>query len=152
MIKNNDVVSFDYVVKDNSGKIIDSSEGKGPLVYIHGTGSILSALEDALVGIENGESFVAKISPEEGYGQRNEDLVQKVERSVFQGVDELVEGMIFTAQQPEGELQVTIIDIEGDEITLDGNHPLAGITMNFEGIVRDVRDATPEEIKTGTVI
>lgn len=147
MIKDNNVVQFDYLVKDDSGLIIDSSEGKDPLVYIHGTGAILFALENALTGKKNGESFAVKIAPNEGYGQRNEDLVQKVERSVFQDVPEVKEGMVFTAQRPEGDLQVTIIGIEGDEVTLDGNHPLAGKTLNFEGVIRDIRDATPEEIK-----
>lgn len=152
MIKKDSVVAFDYVVKDDSGVVIDTSEGKAPLVYIHGIGAILASLENALIGLENGNSFAIRILPEDAYGQRNEDLVQNVEREIFKDVENLEKGMQFTAQRPEGDLQVTIIDIDGDEITLDGNHPLSGITLNFEGVIRDVREATAEEIERGSVI
>ncbi len=152
MIKKNKVVSFDYEVKDNTGKIIDGSGENGPLVYIHGNASLLPALESALEGKNLEETFSVVVLPEQAYGQRNEELLQVVDRSVFEDIDEVKEGMVFNAQQAEGELQVTVIGIEGNNITLDGNHPLAGITLNFEGVVRDVRDATPEEIKRGDVI
>lgn len=152
MIEDNMVVSFDYEVKDDNGNIIDGSSGTEPLVYLHGSSSILPALEKALTGKNAGETFSVSISPDDAYGQRNDNLVQIVDRSVFQDVDELKEGMIFNAQQPEGELQVSIVGIDGDEITLDGNHPLAGLTLNFEGVIRDVRDATPEEIEEGAII
>ncbi|MBV7297520.1 FKBP-type peptidyl-prolyl cis-trans isomerase [Enterovibrio paralichthyis] len=151
MIEENKVVRIDYTVKDQEGQLIDSSEGKEPLAYLHGAGNIIPGLESALAGRAEGEAFEVVIQPDDAYGQRNDALIQVVERGVFQGVDQIDVGMVFNAQGPEGNIQVTIIAIEGDEVTIDGNHPLAGVVLNFEGVIREVRDATEEEIAHGHV-
>ncbi|WP_407332588.1 peptidylprolyl isomerase [Enterovibrio sp. 27052020O] len=151
MIEDNKVVKIDYTVKDESGQIIDSSEGKEPLAYLHGTGNIIPGLENALTGKAEGDAFSAEVQPEDAYGPRNDAMIQTVEKSVFQGVEEIEVGMIFNAQGPQGDIQVTIADINGDQVTIDGNHPLAGLVLHFEGVVREVRDATPEEIDHGHV-
>lgn len=146
MIDDNKVASFEYVIKNDSGQIIGASEENTPLVYLHGSGAILASLEQALKGKKTGDSFSVKIAADDAYGQRNDNLVQKVERSVFNDVEELNEGMVFTAQSPEGDLQVTVVGIEGDEVLLDGNHPLAGQNLNFDIVVGEIRDATAEEL------
>lgn len=151
MIEENKVVKIDYTVKDEEGQLIDTSEGKDPLAYLHGAGNIIPGLEKALEGRSEGEEFAVQIQPDDAYGQRNEALIQVVERGVFQGVDQLDVGMVFNAQGPQGNIQVTIIAIEGDEVTIDGNHPLAGVQLQFEGVVREVREATAEEIEHGHV-
>ncbi|CZF77699.1 FKBP-type peptidyl-prolyl cis-trans isomerase SlyD [Grimontia celer] len=151
MIEDNKVVKIDYTVKDEEGQLIDTSEGKDPLAYLHGAGNIIPGLEKALAGRAEGEEFSVQIQPDDAYGQRNEALIQVVERGVFQGVEQLDVGMVFNAQGPQGNIQVTIIAIEGDEVTIDGNHPLAGVVLQFEGVIREVRDATAEEIEHGHV-
>ncbi|EOD78038.1 peptidylprolyl isomerase [Grimontia sp. AD028] len=151
MIEENKVVKIDYTVKDEEGQLIDTSEGKDPLAYLHGAGNIIPGLEKALEGRSEGEEFAVQIQPDDAYGQRNEALIQVVERGVFQGVDQLDVGMVFNAQGPQGNIQVTIIAIEGDEVTIDGNHPLAGVVLQFEGVIREVREATAEEIEHGHV-
>ncbi|MGF1768994.1 peptidylprolyl isomerase [Enterovibrio makurazakiensis] len=151
MIEDNKVVKIDYTVKDESGQVIDSSEGKEPLAYLHGTGNIIPGLENALTGKAEGDEFSAVVQPDDAYGPRNEAMIQTVEKSVFQGVEEIEVGMVFNAQGPQGDIQVTIADIDGDQVTIDGNHPLAGLVLHFEGVVREVRDATQEEIEHGHV-
>lgn len=151
MIEENKVVKIDYTVKDEDGQLIDTSEGKEPLAYLHGAGNIIPGLEQALTGRAEGEEFSVQIQPDDAYGQRNDALIQKVERGVFQGVEQLEVGMVFNAQGPQGNIQVTIVAIEGDEVTIDGNHPLAGVVLSFEGVVREVRDATEEEVEHGHV-
>ncbi|WP_028022868.1 FKBP-type peptidyl-prolyl cis-trans isomerase [Enterovibrio calviensis] len=151
MIEDNKVVKIDYTVKDESGQVIDSSEGKEPLAYLHGTGNIIPGLENALTGKAEGDDFSAVVQPEDAYGPRNDGMIQTVEKSVFQGVEEIEVGMVFNAQGPQGDIQVTIADIDGDQVTIDGNHPLAGLVLHFEGVVREVRDATQEEIEHGHV-
>ncbi|MDD1794256.1 peptidylprolyl isomerase [Enterovibrio sp. ZSDZ42] len=151
MIEDNKVVKIDYTVKDESGQVIDSSEGKDPLAYLHGTGNIIPGLENALTGKAEGDEFSAVVQPDDAYGPRNEAMIQTVEKSVFQGVEEIEVGMVFNAQGPQGDIQVTIADIDGDQVTIDGNHPLAGLVLHFEGVVREVRDATQEEIEHGHV-
>ncbi|AMG31357.1 peptidylprolyl isomerase [Grimontia hollisae] len=151
MIEENKVVKIDYTVKDEDGQLIDTSEGQDPLAYLHGAGNIIPGLEQALAGRAEGEEFSVQIQPDDAYGQRNEALIQKVERGVFQGVEQLEVGMVFNAQGPQGNIQVTIVAIDGDEVTIDGNHPLAGVVLSFEGVIREVRDATAEEIEHGHV-
>ncbi|MCC4797577.1 peptidylprolyl isomerase [Enterovibrio norvegicus] len=151
MIEENKVVKIDYTVKDETGQVIDTSEGKEPLAYLAGAGNIIPGLEKALVGKAQGDAFQAEVHPEDAYGDRNEALIQTVEKSVFQGVEELEVGMVFNAQGPQGNIQVTIVEIEGEDVTIDGNHPLAGLVLHFEGVVREVRDATAEELEHGHV-
>jgi FKBP-type peptidyl-prolyl cis-trans isomerase SlyD len=133
------------------GDIIDSSEGHEPLAYLHGFGNIIPGLENALAGRAAGERFTVSIAPDEGYGERDDAMVQSVPRSAFQGVDEIRPGMQFQAQSPEGMQLVTVLGVEADEVILDGNHPMAGLTLNFAVEITDVRDATREELEHGHV-
>lgn len=146
-VEKDTVVTIDYTLKDEKGHVLESSEGKEPLSYIHGNGMLIPGLESALEGRDPGETVSVQVPPEEGYGTRDDKLVGKLERSHFQGVDNLQEGMYFKAKTNGGERLFHITDITGDEVTVDGNHPLAGYTLDFEVDIKGVRTATEEELK-----
>lgn len=151
-ITDNTVVSIEYTLTDDSGKILDTSEGSEALSYIHGSGSIVPGLENALAGKTLGDELSVTVSPDEGYGQRIEQLTQVVSRDMFESINDLEVGMQFHGQSPdEHPIVITITAIEGDDITIDGNHPLAGINLNFEIKIVDIRDATEEELEHGHV-
>jgi FKBP-type peptidyl-prolyl cis-trans isomerase SlyD len=147
----NKVVNIHYTLTNDEGEVLDSSHGKQPLAYIHGIGNIIPGLESALEGRGVGDKFQVTIAPEDAYGERSDELVQTVPRSAFEGVKEILPGMQFQAQSPEGVQLVTVIEVDGDDVTLDGNHPMAGITLNFDVEVADIRDATAEELDHGHV-
>ena len=147
----NCVAYIHYTLKDDAGAVIDSSAGGEPLAYLHGVGNLVPGLEKALEGKQAGEKLSVKVAPEEGYGVRDEGLVQQVPRRSFQGVRDLKEGMRFQAQTQSGPVAVTVTRVQGDMITVDGNHALAGVTLNFEVEVTKVREATAEELMHGHV-
>lgn len=150
-IANNKVVSIHYKLTNDEGSILDSSEGQEPLAYLHGLGNIIPGLENALTGRAVGDKFTVTIPPADGYGERDNEMVQSVPKSAFQGVDQIGPGMQFQAQSPDGMQLVTVIDVDGDEVILDGNHPMAGITLTFDVEVTEIRDATAEELDHGHV-
>jgi FKBP-type peptidyl-prolyl cis-trans isomerase SlyD len=150
-IENQKVVSIHYTLTNEAGQILDSSENQEPLAYLHGEGNIIPGLEKALTGRTKGEKLKVTVAPAEGYGERDEDMVQAVPRDAFQGVDEITPGMQFQAQSPQGIQLVTVVAVNGDEVTLDGNHPMAGLTLIFDVEIADVRDATSEELDHGHV-
>lgn len=145
------VATFHYTLTDDAGAVIDSSQGREPLAYLHGAGNIVPGLERALEGRGSGDRFNVDVAPEEGYGVRHEALVQTVPRAAFQGVDELEVGMQFQASSNAGPMTVVITALEGDEVTVDGNHPLAGQTLHFAIEVTEVRAATDDECEHGHV-
>lgn len=150
-IANNKVVSIHYKLTNDEGSILDSSEGQEPLAYLHGLGNIIPGLENALTGRAVGDKFTVTIPPADGYGERDNEMVQSVPKSAFQGVDQIEPGMQFQAQSPDGMQLVTVVDVDGDEVILDGNHPMAGITLTFDVEVTEIRDATAEELDHGHV-
>ena len=145
-IENNKVVRIEYTLRDEQGQVLDTSDGGEPLGYIHGVGNLIPGLEAALDGKAPGEELSVAIPPEQAYGQKDAALVQPIAREMFGEVPELKVGMQFQAQSPAGPRVVTIVGIEGDTVTVDGNHPLAGMTLNFDVKVVDIRDATEEEL------
>jgi FKBP-type peptidyl-prolyl cis-trans isomerase SlyD len=145
------VVSIHYVLRDSEGEIIDQSAEGQPLAYLHGHSNIVPGLEKALEGAAQGDEVKATVTPEEGYGEYRAEMVQKVSRDAFQGVDELSPGMSFQADSDAGPMIVTIKEVEGDQVTVDGNHMLAGQTLDFTVNVADVREATGEELEHGHV-
>lgn len=145
------VVSFHYTLTDDAGAVIDSSSGREPLAYLHGAGNIVPGLEEALGGRAAGDRFKVAVAPEEGYGVHHEGLVQQVPAAAFAGVDSIEVGMEFHAQGPQGPLAVTVTAVDGDTVTIDGNHPLAGKTLHFEIEVTSVRASTEEERMHGHV-
>ena len=151
-IANNSVVSIEYTLKDDEGNILDTSEGHDALSYLHGAGNIIPGLENALTGKTLGDELSVTVGPEEGYGERIEQLTQVVSREIFESIDKIEVGMQFQGQSgDEQPMIITITGIEGDNVTIDGNHPLAGVNLNFEIKVVEVRDATAEELEHGHV-
>lgn len=152
LIAANKAVSIDYTLTNDTGEVIDSSAGGAPLVYLHGAGNIIPGLEKALEGKEVGNELEVSVEPEDAYGEYAAELVSTLSRSMFEGVDELEVGMQFHASAPDGQMQiVTIRDLDGDDVTVDGNHPLAGQRLNFKVKVVAIRDASQEEIAHGHV-
>lgn len=145
------VVSIHYTLTNQEGTVLDSSSGSEPLAYLHGFGNIIPGLENALEGKETGEKLSVTVEPEQGYGARDEQLVQAVPRSAFKGVEELAPGMQFQAQGPQGTRLVVVTQVAQDIVTVDANHPLAGQILHFEVEVSEVRAATAEEIEHGHV-
>ena len=145
------IVSIHYTLTNADGETLDSSVGQDPLVYLHGSNNIIAGLEAALLGKSAGDSLQVSVEPGDGYGELRDELVQEVDRSAFQGVDEIDVGMQFMAQTPWGEQPVTVVKVEGDNITLDGNHPLAGQVLNFDVEVVEIREASAEELDHGHV-
>ena len=151
-IKKNSVVTMEYHLRDDENTIIDSSGDGGPFPYLHGAGGIIPGLESAMEGKKAGDEVKIRIPPEEGYGERDESLLQSVPRENFQGIDDISVGMQFQTPMEDGSQQVvTIMTVDDKQVTVDGNHPLAGIPLNFEITVVDVRDATDEELEHGHV-
>lgn len=149
-IADNCVVSIHYTLTDDQGTQIDSSAGQEPLVYLHGNHGIIPGLEGALVGKTSGDQLQVTVQPDQGYGNVNPDLIQKVPKSAFQEVGELQPGMQFQSQTPDGQVQrVSIVSVSETEVEVDGNHPLAGQVLNFDVTVESVREATAEEISHG---
>ncbi|MGY6276861.1 FKBP-type peptidyl-prolyl cis-trans isomerase [Methylomonas sp. MgM2] len=143
-------VSFHYTLTNADGKQLDSSRGEEPLVYLHGAGNIISGLEAALAGKSAGDKFNVSIPPADAYGELVPDMVQVVSKQMFEGMDVEV-GMQFHADVSHGAGIITVTEINGDDVTIDGNHPLAGETLIFDVEVVDVRPATADEIAHGHV-
>ncbi|MDG1688942.1 MAG: peptidylprolyl isomerase [Gammaproteobacteria bacterium] len=150
-VAQNAVVVIDYTLKDNAGEVIDSSEGAGPLAYLHGAGNIVEGLEEALEGQEAGAEVHASIEPAKAYGERHEDMKQDVPKELFGGVENIEQGMQFQSETEQGPVLVTVVQVTDEMVTVDGNHPLAGVHLNFDVTVREVREATAEELEHGHV-
>lgn len=151
-VAENKVVSFEYTLKNDNGEVLDTSEGREPLTFIHGKGAIIPGLEKALEGKEEGESFSISLKPEEGYGQYDEKLVFDIPKSQFKDMENIQQGMQVQAQMQNGQTQIlTVKDIGDADVTLDANHPLAGEELHFDVDVQAVREATEEEIEHGHV-
>lgn len=144
------VVSIHYTLTDGAGEVLDSSEGGEPLSYVHGSGALIPGLLTALTGKATGDSLKVKVDPAEGYGERREELVQEVPRTAFQSDQKVEPGMQFVAQSPEGQQHtITVREVGDEQVTVDGNHPLAGVELHFDVKIVDVRRATPEEVQAG---
>ena len=145
------VVSLAYQVRTEDGVLVDESPASAPMDYLHGRGSLISGLEKALEGRSVGENFDVEVASDDAYGQYDDNLVQRVPKDVFMGVDELEVGMRFLADTDMGPVPVEITGIEGDEVIVDGNHMLAGQNLKFNVEVMAIREATEEEIAHGHV-
>ncbi len=149
-IQDNCVVTIHYKLTDDEGVLLDSSEGQEPLTYLHGTQAIISGLEKALTGKEEGDTFEVTVQPEEGYGEVNPEMIQTVPRAAFGGIENLAPGMPLQADDGNGNVyHVVVREVKEDEVTIDVNHPLAGKVLHFDVTVESVREATPEELAHG---
>jgi FKBP-type peptidyl-prolyl cis-trans isomerase SlyD len=150
-VEKNKVVEIDYTLKDEKGDVLDTSEGREPLSYIQGVGNLISGVENALEGKSSGERVEITVPPETGYGVRDDSLVLKIEREKFAEVKDLKEGQRFRMDTPDGPVIFTVVNFDDTEVLVDGNHPLAGMTLNFDITVQSVREATTEELEHGHV-
>ena len=149
-IDNNCVVALHYTLTNDQGEQLDSSAGHDPLEYLHGAAGIVPGLENELAGKEAGDKFVVVIKPEDAYGEVQPELLMVVSREQFPEGQDIQPGMTFQAQSSEGEERMlAIAAVDGDEITVDGNHPLAGQVLHFDVSVESVRAATEEEVAHG---
>ncbi len=150
LIGDNLVVSMHYKLTDDDGTVLDSSEGSEPLAYLHGSGNIIPGLEKALVGKVEGDSVQVKVEPAEGYGDVDPELVQTVNKAAFEGVESIEAGMAFQAEAPDGSVRSIVVkETNGDDVTIDANHPLAGFILHFDVEIVGVREATEEEVAHG---
>lgn len=141
------VAAIHYTLTDNQGNVLDSSSGREPLQYIHGIGNLIPGMEEGLEGKIKGDKFNLKVSPAKGYGEKNHELTQQVPRSAF-GNQTVEVGMQFQTNQGQ---VVTVTKVGLEQITIDANHPLAGVELNFAVEVMEIREATEDEIAHGHV-
>ena len=150
-IANNHVVKFHYTLTNAEGETLDQSQEGQPLAYLQGAGNIIPGLEKQLLGKKVGDKFTVTVPAAEGYGEYNADLVQEVPKQMFQGVENIEAGMQFQAQTDDGVQIVTVKAVEGDNVLVDANFPLAGQDLTFDVEITEVRDATTEELEHGHV-
>ena len=144
------VVSIDYTLTGPGGQVLDSSQGREPLVYMQGAGNIIPGLERELEGKSAGDTLKVTVPAADAYGERNEQLVHAVPRQAFGNVPDIRPGMQFQARGPNGQAaMVTVTKVEPNEVTVDANHPLAGMPLTFEVKIVDVRDSTDAEKQHG---
>ena len=149
IIANDTVVQFNYTLTNSDGDVLDKSNGE-PLAYLHGHHNIISGLESKMEGKSVGDKFTVTVAPEDAYGEELSEAVQEVPRANFQGVENIEAGMQFQSQSDDGHVMlVTVKDVNDDIVVVDGNHPLAGVTLTFDVEVVDVRKATADEIAHG---
>lgn len=148
-IASNKVVTIDYTVTTDQGMFVDSSKESEPLSYIQGVGHMIPGLESVLEGKSKGDQVTAVVSPEEGYGKRDESLQGTIPKARFDPSIDLQPGMRFEVPSAAGKQVVTVVGMEGENVIVDGNHPLAGIPLHFDVTVVGVRDATEVEIEHG---
>ncbi|MEY4504205.1 MAG: FKBP-type peptidyl-prolyl cis-trans isomerase SlyD [Pseudomonadota bacterium] len=150
-IQNNCVAAFTYLLKDaDSGEILDESGGR-PLEFIVGKGNIIPGLESQMIGMQIGDQAILKVAPQDAYGVYDESGVQELPAEQFMGL-ELSENMPLYGQAEDGStVQVVVKSFNSEIVTIDHNHPLAGKTLSFEVEIANVREATPEEILSGSI-
>jgi FKBP-type peptidyl-prolyl cis-trans isomerase SlyD len=150
-IQKDKVVTMHYhLTNSDDGQVLDSSRDNDPLTYLHGTGSIIPGLEHELAGLDVGATKTVQVAAADAYGEYDDEMVQTLPREEFAGIDNLEVGMRLQAQDQNGNtFHVHIAQIDGDEVVIDGNHPLAGMPLTFEIEIIAVRDATAEELRHG---
>jgi len=147
----NKVVSFHYTLTNAAGEQMESSRESQPMTYLYGANNIIPGLEKAMEGRATGDTFIATLEPEDAYGIRNENNVQRVPLKRLKGIGKVSRGQILNLQTNKGQVQVTVLKVGRFNVDVDGNHPLAGVQLTFDVEITDVRDATVEEIKHGHV-
>ncbi|MBO9491792.1 peptidylprolyl isomerase [Endozoicomonas sp. G2_1] len=148
-ITDNTVVQFHYTLTNQAGEQVESSRDGDPVAYLHGHKNMIVGVEKALADKEQGDSFSVTVTPEEGYGERQEDAVQRVPTKHLQGAKVWKPGMIATVHTEQGQRQVSVVKVGKFMVTVDINHPLAGQTLTFDIDVVNVREATEEEVSHG---
>ncbi|WP_294495670.1 peptidylprolyl isomerase [uncultured Ruminobacter sp.] len=149
-ITSNTVVSIDYIVTDENGQVLDTTNGQDAMEVLIGHSNIVPGLEDALMGKEKGDRVDVLVQPDRAYGIRHPELIQEIDINMFEGM-ELNVGDSFLADTDMGKKPIVVKEIKGNTVVVDGNHPLAGMTLKFLVDIIDVRQATDSEIEHGHV-
>lgn len=148
MVKKDKVISINYKVKNDQGQELDSSQPDAPLEYLHGAAQILPKLEEQLEGLDKGDQKQVELEPKDAYGEVDPKLQMDVKKSVFPEGTDVQEGMQFAAQDDDGgQIVFTVTNVDGDKVSINGNHPLAGQKLHFDVEVVDFRDPTKEELE-----
>ena len=145
----NKVVSVHYTGSYTDGEVFDTSDGRDPLLFLVGHGQMISGFEQEMLGAEIGEKREFTLTPEKAYGMRDEGAIQKVPKSQFPDDMQLAPGMVLGAQSDRGPVQFSVVSVDGDEVTVDFNHQMAGMTLRFSVEVVGIREATREELAHG---
>lgn len=151
-IKSGRVVDLAYQLKNTQGEVLDQADANDPFTYLHGAQQIVPGLEVALEGLNVGEKKKVSVQPAEGYGEVNAELKLTVNRTQFPPNANIDAGMQFETHTPDGQSIIfTVEKVVGDQVHIDGNHPLAGQTLHFDVEVLKIREATEEEMSHGHV-
>jgi FKBP-type peptidyl-prolyl cis-trans isomerase SlyD len=150
-VKKDYIVSIDYTLTDNKKNILDSSIGEKPLEYLHGHGNIIPGLENALEGKSEGDKFSVHIQAAQAYGERDVNLLAEIPLEDFKETGKIEPGMRFHTQTSEGIQLITVVKIEDNKVTIDANHPLAGVALNFDVTITAIREASEDELHHGHV-
>ena len=146
-VGDNTIVTLEYILMDNSGEILESSKEDGEYEYLHGIGEMLPGVEKVLFGLEKGASINIVVPPEEGFGIKSEELIFEIDKNIFPEETVLEKGMEFDIEDEDGENTITIVELRGEKVLIDKNHPLAGETLKVQAEIIDVRKAEDWEIK-----
>jgi FKBP-type peptidyl-prolyl cis-trans isomerase SlyD len=146
------VVSITYTLTDDDGQIIDSNVGRPVLSYLHGHDNIIPGLEKGLEGASAGDRVKVEVDPADAYGDVDPERIFELSREEFPEEVPLEEGMQFAAETAGGEMAITVTEVRDDSVTVDANHPLAGMTLHFDVEVTDVREGSEEELQLGRAV
>ena len=148
-IDKNSVVRFHYTMRDETGAEQDKSPANEPMTYLHGHGGLLPALEEALAGKTVGDTLEVTLTPDQAFGERQDNAEQRVPIKHLAGARKWKPGMTAVVHTEDGHRQVTVVKVGHSMATVDTNHPLAGMTLQFTIEVAEVREASPEELSHG---
>ena len=159
IIDNNTVVLCHYTLRegDASGELIESTEGGEPLGYIHGIGMMIPLFEQNLTGKQAGDDFAFGIPAGDAYGEYDDEAKSEIPKEAFNlgdmnPDDVFIEGEVLPLQDENGNmLQGVIVAVSPTTVTVDFNHPMAGVDLYFTGQIDSVRTATAEELAHGHV-
>lgn len=144
-----EVFTVHYVLKNRIGELVDTSEGSEPLHFLYGSPEIIEGIQEAVKDRKVGDCLEVTIPPEMAYGEYRDELVRKVPRSLFEGVEHLDVGMRFQTNSGDEAQVVQVVAIDGNLVKVDANHPLAGFTLYFDLEIVGRREATEDEIAQG---
>jgi FKBP-type peptidyl-prolyl cis-trans isomerase SlyD len=150
-VAKNRVISISYTLTDDNNRIIDSTSGSESFDYLHGFENIVPGLEQALEGKNQGDRFSVTIPAAKAYGERDDRMILDVPRNRFQEAESVKEGMRFHVETAQGVQMVTVTQVADQTVTIDGNHPLAGLDLTFDVTINGVREASAEELAHGHV-
>lgn len=145
------VVTFHYTLKSAEGEQMETSRDKIPMVYLHGANNIIAGLEKAMEGHAVNDEFSVTVEPEDAYGVRNENNVQRLPMKRLKGIGKVSVGQVLNLQTNKGQVQVTVLKVGRFNVDVDGNHPLAGKQLTFDVEITEIRDASEEELQHGHV-